>query len=237
MPDLTPHPSAVRRVIVAGGLGALGVAVAESFLTAGHRVAVIDRTTAVPAALARAADRFLAIGAVDLTDPAAAERAVEEVTVRFGGIDTLVNVAGAFHWETVAGGSNDTWRFLFETNVITCATLCRAVIGHLGTGGRIINVGAASAASPSVGMGPYAAAKSAVASLTTSLAAELSARGITVNAVLPSIIDTEKNRAAMPDANRTGWVSPQSIADVILYLASDAARAVTAGLIPVTQSS
>ncbi len=237
MPESTPVHPVRRRVIVAGGLGALGIAVAQAYLAAGHRVAVIDRAAEVPAALPAPGDQFLAIGGIDLTDPPAAERAVAEVAARFGGIDTLVNVAGAFQWEPIATGSNETWRLLFETNVITCATMCRAVVRHLEAGGRIINVGAAAAASPSAGMGPYAAAKSAVASLTKALAAELSERGITVNAVLPSIIDTEKNRAAMPDADRRGWVAPQSIADVILYLSSDAARAITAGLIPVTQAT
>ncbi len=121
-------------------------------------------------------------------------------------------------------------------NVQTAANASRAATPHLkrSAAGRIVNVGANGALKASAGMGPYAASKAGVHSLTESLAEELKADGVTVNAVLPSIIDTPANRADMPKADFAAWVAPADLATVMLFLASEEARAVTGALIPVT---
>jgi NAD(P)-dependent dehydrogenase (short-subunit alcohol dehydrogenase family) len=119
---------------------------------------------------------------------------------------------------------------------MTAVAASRAALPHLLArgAGRIVNIGANAATRAAAGMGPYAASKAAVARFTESLAEEMKDRGITVNAVLPSIIDTPQNRADMPDADFSRWVAPEAIAEVILFLVSDAAAAVTGALIPVT---
>ena len=121
-------------------------------------------------------------------------------------------------------------------NVQTAANASRAATPYLreSAAGRIVNVGANAALKASLGMGPYAASKAGVHSLTESLAEELKADGVTVNAVLPSILDTPTNRADMPKADFASWVAPNELAAVMLFLASEAASAVTGALIPVT---
>jgi NAD(P)-dependent dehydrogenase (short-subunit alcohol dehydrogenase family) len=155
--------------------------------------------------------------------------------MRFGGIDALVNVAGGFRWELLRDGEVETWDELYAINLRTAVVACKAALPALleRGRGRIINVGAGAAARAAAGMGAYAASKSGVERLTESLAAELRDRGVTVNAVLPGIIDTPRNRADMPDADFARWVAPEAIADVIVFLASDAARAVTGAAVPV----
>ena len=172
---------------------------------------------------------------MDLSDPAQAQSALDAAAGALGGVDVLVNIAGAFRWETLAAGKLETWDFLYSVNLKTAVCACKAVLPHLSSQhGRIINVGANAAAKAGAGMGAYAASKAGVAKLTEALAEELKDQGITVNAVLPSIIDTPANRADMPNADFTRWVAPAALADVILFLASDAARAVTGALIPVS---
>jgi NAD(P)-dependent dehydrogenase (short-subunit alcohol dehydrogenase family) len=146
-----------------------------------------------------------------------------------------VNAAGGFRWQPLADGDIDVWDQMYAVNLKTAVVACKAALPYLvaaGTG-RIINIGAGAAAKAAAGMGAYTAAKSGVMRLTESLSQELIDRGITVNAILPGTIDTPQNRSDMPDADRTRWVSPQEIADVVLFLASNAARAVTGVAIPV----
>ena len=149
--------------------------------------------------------------------------------------DTLVNVAGGFRWETVEGGSIATWDRLYALNLRTTANASMAALPHLIKSGRgsIVNVGANGAQKAGAGFGAYAASKAGVHRLTEALAEELKGR-VTVNAVLPSIIDTPANRADMPQADFAKWVRPADLAALILFLASDEARAVTGALIPVT---
>lgn len=221
-------------VAVTGGFGQLGVAVVQAALEAGARVAALDRVAAPADASALAA--AFALGDLDLAEPEAAVRALEQVAVRFGGLDALVNVAGTFRWETVEQGSLETWDLLYRVNLRSAVSASRAALPHLikRGAGRIVNVGAAAAAAKAgAGMAAYTASKAGVAKLTESLAEELKDRGITVNAVLPSIIDTPANRAAMPEADFTRWVPPRAIADVIVFLLTEQARAVTGALIPV----
>lgn len=132
-------------------------------------------------------------------------------------------------------GSVDTWDFLYQLNVRTAVNACRGAIPHIpSTGGRIVNISAAGSVKADMGLGAYAASKAGVSKLTEALAAELKAANVTVNAVMPSIIDTAPNRADMPDADFETWVKPSALADVIVFLLSPAAEAVTGALIPVT---
>ncbi|HET9483747.1 MAG TPA: SDR family NAD(P)-dependent oxidoreductase [Xanthomonadales bacterium] len=220
-------------VVVSGGLGNLGAAVASAARARGARVAVVDRVAA-PEEF-EVDDNLLVLGDVDLASYEAAQSALARVVQHFGTIDALVNVAGTFRWETLEGGDVATWDLLYNVNVRTAVAASKAVVPHLKAkgAGRIVNIGAASAAKGAAGMGPYAASKSAVARLTESLADELKDNGITVNAVLPSIIDTPQNRADMPNADHARWVAPEALAEVILFLLSPAAAAVTGATIPV----
>ncbi|WP_380874466.1 3-ketoacyl-ACP reductase [Sphingomonas sp. DBB INV C78] len=222
-----------RSIIVTGGFGALGRVVAAAFAAQGDRVARIDFAPTAPDSLAGGVD----LAGVDLTDAAAVERAVAEVTAKLGGIDVLVNIAGGFTWETLDGGSIASWEKMFTMNIKSNATITKAVLPAVqaSAAGRIINIGAGAAVQAAMGMGAYAASKAGVHRLTEALAAELADSNVTVNAVLPSIIDTPTNRADMPDADTSKWVKPQAIADVILFLASPAARSISGALIPVTR--
>lgn len=213
----------MANIIVAGGFGALGRAVVSLLIEQGHRVAVVDMA-AVPAGTR--ADP--AIGGVDLADEAAAVAAFSKAAQSMGRIDGLVNVAGGFTWETVAEGSLASWDRMYRMNLRTAALSCGAVLPYLAApGGSIVNVGAAAASNVAAGMAPYAASKAGVMALTEGLADELKGKGIRVNAVLPTIIDTPANRADMPDADMSGWVTPEAAARVIAFLLSADAGAVT----------
>ena len=218
-------------VVVTGGFGVLGSAVATAAAAAGATVVRLDVATRPPGATARD------LPGVDSADAAAAEAAVKQVVAAHGGIDVLVNVAGGFIWRTLEDGGPETWADMYKINVVTAVTMTRAALPYLllRPGARLINVGAGAAARAAAGMGAYAAAKSGVARLTESLAEELKGRDITVNAVLPSIIDTPTNRADMPTENFAEWVQPAALAEVILFLASPAARAISGALLPVTR--
>jgi NAD(P)-dependent dehydrogenase (short-subunit alcohol dehydrogenase family) len=224
-----------RVFAITGAFGALGSAVAHAAAAQGDRLALIDFAKAPAAGLPAGGD-VLALGGVDLTDPVQAKQAVDAVVQRFGGLDVLINIAGGFRWELVDGGEADTWRTLFRMNVETAANTTRAALAALkaSRSGRIVNIGANGAVKAAAGMGAYAATKAGVHKLTEALAEELKATGVTVNAVLPSILDTAVNRADMPDADHSAWVQPADLAAVILFLASEEARAVTGALLPVT---
>ena len=224
-----------RVYAISGAFGALGSAVAKAAAAKGARLALIDFAPTPPDGLPKG-DGVLALGGVDLTDPAAAARAVEAVVARFGGLDVLINIAGGFRWEKHEGGDPETWSKLFLMNVQTAANASRAALKALkaSKSGRIVNIGANGAVKAAAGMGAYAASKAGVHKLTEALAEELKASGVTGNAVLPSIIDTPANRADMPDADASAWVTPDYLAAVILFLASEEARAVTGALVPVT---
>jgi len=226
---------AISSAIVTGGFGALGRTVAAAFAAQGWQVARLDRQEA-PAA---GTGNMLDLGGVDLADPEAAAAAVARVEATFGGVDALVNIAGGFTWETIADGSLASWDHMYRINVLTALSMTRAALPLLrrSEAGRIINIGAGAALKSEAGMGAYAAAKSGVHRLTESLAAELRGETITVNAILPSIIDTPANRADMPDADFSSWVKAEAIADVVLFLVSPAARAISGALIPVTRGS
>ena len=218
-------------VIVTGASGALGSVVMEAALGRGARVAGLDHA---PSQVPATANR-IELGSVDLSDAAAAQKAIDAVVAHFGRLDALVNIAGGFAFEAVAEGDPRTWQHMYALNVLTALNASRAAIPHLAASAsaRIVNIGAMGALQAGAGMGAYAASKAGVHRLTEALAAEWKGK-ITVNAVLPSIIDTSANRASMPKADFAKWVTPQELADVILFLVSDGASAVTGALLPVS---
>jgi NAD(P)-dependent dehydrogenase (short-subunit alcohol dehydrogenase family) len=217
-------------VVVTGALGALGKVVVEVALARGAHVACIDHA---PSQIAATSNR-IEIGGVDLSDPAQTRKAIEAVVAQFGRLDALINIAGGFAFEAVAEGDPKTWQRMYALNVLTALNASQAAIVHLAASGagRIVNIGAMGALQAGAGMGPYAASKAGVHRLTEALAAEWKGK-ITVNAVLPSTIDTPANRASMPKADFAKWVTPNELADVILFLASDAASGITGALLPV----
>jgi NAD(P)-dependent dehydrogenase (short-subunit alcohol dehydrogenase family) len=217
-------------IVVTGALGALGKVVAEVALARGARVAGVDHA---PSQIAAAPNR-IELGGIDLSDAAQTGKAIGAVVAQFGRLDALINIAGGFAFEAVAEGDPKTWQRMYALNVLTALNASQAAIPHLAASGagRIVNIGAMGALQAGAGMGPYAASKAGVHRLTEALAAEWKGK-ITVNAVLPSTIDTPANRASMPKADFAKWVTPKELADVILFLASDAASGVTGALLPV----
>ena len=224
-----------RVYAITGAFGVLGQAAATAAAATGARLALIDFAPEPPPGLPGGDDVLLLPG-VDLTDALAAHAAIEAVAERFGALDVLFNIAGGFRWETLETSLADGWHRQFLMNVQTAANTSRAAVPHLrgSSAGRIVNVGANGALKAAMGMGPYAASKAGVHALTQALAEELKADGVTVNAVLPSILDTPTNRADMPKAKFDTWVAPADLAAVMLFLASEEAKAVTGALIPVT---
>ncbi|MBV8503265.1 MAG: SDR family NAD(P)-dependent oxidoreductase [Paucibacter sp.] len=225
-----------RTVVITGGFGALGTALGEALLNAGARVALIDKTSARPAGSLHGA---MFLGSVDLCDAESTQRALRAAVEHFGRLDALVNVAGGFRWEPVATGCVATWQHLFDVNLRTALIASQAILPHMleRRSGRVVNIGSLGAVQAERGMGAYAASKAAVARLTEALAAEVKEHGITVNAILPSVIDTPANRKAMPDAESQHWLAPVALAHVVMFLLSDAAAAVNGALIPVKGSA
>ena len=219
-----------RRVIVTGGLGALGRQVGVELSARGAHVALVDRVASVAPEGVEAV-----FGEVDLGDASSTANAFRQIAERLGGVDAIVNIAGGFAWETLESGSIETWDRLYAMNVRTAVIASREILPYLmrEKSARIVNVGALAALKAGVGMGAYAASKAGVARLTEALAEELKDRQVTVNAVLPSIIDTPANRADMPDADTSRWVATDKLAAVIAFLLSDDASAVTGACLPV----
>jgi NAD(P)-dependent dehydrogenase (short-subunit alcohol dehydrogenase family) len=224
-------------VLVTGAAGALGRAVAAAFDAEGAAVVLLDRDRAsLERAFEREHERRL-FAPTDLLDGAQADAAVALAKARFGRVDALANIAGGFAMgEAVHEQSAETWQRMFDLNVRTLLNAVHAAVPAMlaNRGGRIVNVGAFSAQRGAAKMGAYIASKSSVIRLTETMAAELRERNINVNCVLPTIIDTPANRTDMPQADFSRWVAPAALADVILFLASDAARAVHGAALPVT---
>src|SRR5690625_1181627 len=206
-------------VVITGAFGALGSAVARALDEAGARLVLVDAAAAVPEALQELAGSHRSFTGVDLTSAEQVKACVERIVERFSPVDGLVNIAGGFAWETTADGQLSTWDTMYSTNVQTAFNMCHHLLPHMrAEGGRILNVGAGAAHKAVTGMGAYAAAKAGVLRLTEALADEVKDQGITVNAILPGVIDTPANRQAMPDADRSRWVTPHAIADVVMFM-------------------
>jgi NAD(P)-dependent dehydrogenase (short-subunit alcohol dehydrogenase family) len=228
-----------RVVVITGAIGNLGTATAHAFKAIGARTVLVDRSVdrlrqSFPT-LVDSSDHLLT-GGVDLTDAESVVNLIEKARGRFGRVDVLVNTVGGYRGgKPVHEDDLANWDFLFDINLRTTLHCCRAVIPHMlrQEGGKIINVASRGALAGDGGLSAYSASKSAVLRLTESLADELKRAGINVNCVLPGTIDTPQNRQAMPSANHANWVQPAAIADVIVFLASNAARGINGAAIPV----
>lgn len=226
-------------VVVTGGAGNLGAAVTRAFYREGARVAVIDRKR--EAAVEVLGDDVpegeqCAYVAGNLTDESSVSEIVRQVMDRFGRIDVLVNVAGGYRGGMALHETPvETWDFLLNLNARTVYLMSRAVIPHMleQRRGKIVSISARAALKGTAKSGVYNASKMMVIRLTESMSAELRHKGINVNCVLPGTMDTPANRAETPDADFTKWVQPESMANVILFLASDAAADIHGAAVPV----
>jgi NAD(P)-dependent dehydrogenase (short-subunit alcohol dehydrogenase family) len=225
-------------VLVAGGTGGLGRAVSLAFLEQGATVAVTWRNSQEFAALQSAADCSprLAGFEADVTDPHATADLVSQILSRFNRLDVLVNTVGGY-----AGGT-PLWQLepeVFERqldlNLRATYALARAAAPAMiaQKSGSIVNVASKAAWDHAAGASAYAASKAAAVALIDSLAADLLGTGVRANSILPSIIDTDANRRAMPGADFSKWPKAEDIASVILFLAGDASRVVHGASIPV----
>lgn len=224
-----------KTVLVAGGTGGLGRAVSLAFLKEGARVVVTYVVPEEYAALRTAAAQHapnLDGHHLDVTDESATSALVEKL----GRIDALVNTIGGY-----AGGiklwelDTKTFEHLYALNLRSGYSLTRAVVPAMlkQKSGAIVNIAAKAAFDHAAGASAYASSKAAALALMDSLAEDLRGTGIRVNSILPSIIDTEPNRRAMPDADYSRWPKPDDIAKVILFLCSDDAKVIHSAAIPV----
>lgn len=214
-------------IVVTGGAGDLGRAVAARFHGAGATVAILD--------LKEVAGPYWST-AVDLIDPKAVNAAVGTLTKELGRVDVLAAIAGGFAMgDGVVRTSDDTYDFMMNVNARTALNAIRAIAPSMieRKSGKIVTIGARPGLQGVGAMGAYGASKSVVMRLTESLSEELKSDGVNVNCILPSIIDTPRNRADMPDADHSRWVRPEAIADVIAFLASPAADPIHGALLPV----
>jgi NAD(P)-dependent dehydrogenase (short-subunit alcohol dehydrogenase family) len=218
--------------LITGASGDLGATVTGMFRGAGFRVSAIARKWKDIGD----ADPDLLLIPADLTARSGAEAAVRRTLAAFGQIDAFVHLAGGF-----AGGSNtedtaeETWDHMLNLNLQSAIHMMRAVIpGMRAKGrGRIVMIGSKAAVEPVAGLSAYAASKAALLAVVRVAAAELKNNGITVNALLPSTIDTISNRETMGESQAVKWVQPASVGSLLLWLCSDAGRDVTGALIPV----
>ena len=225
-----------RTVVVTGAAGNLGRAVAEAFAQRGANLVLVDlKQDALEKVFGTGNPKRL-LAPTNLLEQAQVDATVQKAIGQFQRIDVLANLAGGFRMgEPVHSTQDATWNFLLDLNARTLLHAVRAVVPRMLAqgGGKIVNVGAFAAQKGAAQMGAYVAAKSAVIRLTETLAAELREKNINVNCVLPTIIDTPENRAAMPNADPSRWVAPADLANVIAFLASDAARAIHGAALPV----
>jgi NAD(P)-dependent dehydrogenase (short-subunit alcohol dehydrogenase family) len=228
-----------RVVLVTGAAGNLGAAVCARFAADGARLVAVDlaadRVADRLAGLNLGTDRLLSLG-VNVLDEAAAVAMAKQAVATFGRIDVVANIAGGFAMGTpVHETSLDTWRHMLDLNGTSVLIMAKAVVPMMIAqgAGRIVNVSARAALKGEAQMAAYCVGKAAVLRLTEAMAAELRDHGITVNAIMPSTIDTPQNRAAMPKADFSKWVSPASLAETIAFLASPGAADISGAAVPV----
>ena len=221
-----------RIVLITGAKGGLGSIVTEAFLAAGDTVVGTSRSI-------QAADfanpRFVAI-ASDLTDAASARQLVFCIAQRFQQVDTLVHVMGGFSGgKPIAETDDVTWDRMMDLNVRSAFNIFRAVIPRMraASRGRIVAIASRSAAEPAANIAAYSASKAALLSLVRSAAAENKDVGITVNAILPGTMNTVANRKADPKADFSRWIPPKDVADLVVFLTSNAAAQITGAAIPI----
>jgi len=224
-------------IFITGAAGSLGSAVARAFDAAGASTVLLGRDIARLEAACGPANERRMLASADLCDAPSVAAAAQAAVARFGRIDALCNIAGGFAMGTPVHATSDAqWDELFDLNVRSLRNAVAAVVPGMldGQGGKIVNIASGSARQGLANMGAYCASKDVVIRLTESMSAELRGQGINVNCVLPGTIDTPDNRASMPNADRSKWVTPEALADVILYLCSPAARAIHGAAIPCT---
>jgi NAD(P)-dependent dehydrogenase (short-subunit alcohol dehydrogenase family) len=226
-----------ERVVVTGGSGALGRALVRALLQKGARVAVPYRNERAweEQRAALGAPESLWGASADVSQLADAQRFLDTAAERLGGLDGVAALAGGYagsgRLESTPGSE---WDEMLRVNLQTVYATCRAALPHLlKRGGSVVTVSSKLAEAGAPGAAAYAAAKAGVVSLTRSLAAENRDRGVRFNCVVPSIIDTPANRAAMPKADTAKWTSPDTIASAVLFLLSPESSAVTGATIPV----
>jgi NAD(P)-dependent dehydrogenase (short-subunit alcohol dehydrogenase family) len=218
----------MKHVVVTGGTGGLGAAVVEKLLADGATVHLPMMEATLPAHLPWK-DRVHAVPGVSLDNEA-------QVAAFYGSLPELwasIHLVGGFAMAKVTETSLADFEKQWRMNTVTCFLACREAVRAMRSGGRIVNVAARPAVTPTTGMIAYATAKAGVAALTEALAAEVLERGILVNAVLPSIIDTPANRASMPKADHDTWPKPAQLAETIAFLASEKNALTTGTLVPV----
>lgn len=226
-------------VVITGATGNLGAAVAEKIKATGAKRALCGRSAAKLESLYGknfVQNDQLILANVDLVDFQQVESAVEHITDHFGRLDALVHAVGLFKFTSIHKEKLPDWDVVFNINFRTALLTSRAVIPIMirQKKGTIVTVASQQAFHGKGTQSAYSAAKGALLRFTESMAAELKDFHIRANAVVPAIIDTPENRQAMPDADFSEWTSPQSIADTIVFLLSDASRAITGAAIPVT---
>lgn len=217
---------AEKKIVITGGAGVLGQGVARVAQAQGAEVVLLDVVVPQEGTVGR-------LLRVDLTDPDALSACFDQI----GDFDVLANIAGGFDMGPAVWETDDAlWDALFTINVTTLRRVLSAAVPRLVARGRgsVVNVGALGALRGQGNMGAYLASKSVVMRLTESLSEEVKAAGVNVNAVLPTVIDTPRNRRDMPDANPALWVDPEDLGQVICFLGSDGARAVHGALVPVS---
>ena len=211
-----------KRAIITGASGGLGSVVAVAFAEAGWEVAGLDRGSGS-----------------DLSTPDSARSAVEKAVAKLGGLDAVIHLVGGFSLGTRAETDDAVWHKMWSMNFESALYVMRAALAplHANQGGSIVVIGSKAGQEPSAGLTPYAVSKAALHALVKCAAAELAGTGVTINAILPTTIDTPANRAAMPDADPARWVNPANIASLLLWMASPAGRDMTGALVPLTGES
>ncbi|MCI0336021.1 MAG: SDR family oxidoreductase [Acidobacteria bacterium] len=228
-----------RVVVITGAAGILGTAVARAFQAEGAKLALVDhspdRLPQIFPELANSHNYFFT-PPTDITDPNSVGVMVAETRRHFERIDVLVNSAGGYRAGTALHETPlSDLDFMFNLNARSVFITCQAVIPHMlrQGNGKIINIASRAALAGDAYHAAYSVSKAAVVRMTESMSTELKDKGINVNCLMPSIIDTPQNRAAVPDADQSKWVKPAALADVILFLASEGARAIHGASLPV----
>jgi NAD(P)-dependent dehydrogenase (short-subunit alcohol dehydrogenase family) len=219
-----------RVMLITGGFGGLGTSLGSMAADAGYKVALVGRSKASDTSFPA-----LRLEGVDTGNPGEAQKAVDQVVEQLGGLDVLVNATGDFTIGSVQDGNVEDWARLYAANVVPAVATTKAAIPALiaSESGRIINVGAALGGQGAPFVGAASASKAALARLTETTAAELAGSGVTANIVLPTIMDSPRNRQAMPEADPADWLSYDQVSSVILSVASTEAQDQTGQAIPI----
>jgi len=228
-----------RVVLISGATGALGSAVTRTFAHTAARLVLTGRSEDKLERLCTEIDlpeeRIFSVAA-DATQAKEIERLVDAVVARFGQLDVLLNTAGGWRggapvWET----SLEEWNHMLALNLHSAFFLSRSVLPHMleAGWGRIVHVSSKTAVAPRAKRAAYAVSKMGLITLTEIIAAEVKGMGVTANVILPSVIDTPANRAAMPEANTSKWVPPERIAEMMQFLCSDAGASINGARVPI----